>query len=77
MISATGARWHDPRAAATRGRARKRARGCEIEDRLRPTQDQSTARRCAPVDGTVMLHCASTAVGPREPLLEIARRTKT
>lgn len=48
----------------------------ELEDRLRPSQDQfdrQTVR--APVDGTVMalrVGAVGTAVGPREPLLEIA-----
>ncbi|HEU0289993.1 MAG TPA: HlyD family type I secretion periplasmic adaptor subunit [Burkholderiales bacterium] len=48
----------------------------EIEDRLRPTQDlvdRQTVR--SPVDGTVMalrVSAPGTAVGPREPLLEIA-----
>ncbi len=52
------------------------ARLREIEDRLRPSQDQvdrQTVR--APVDGTVMalrVSAPGTAVGPREPLLEIA-----
>jgi membrane fusion protein, epimerase transport system len=52
------------------------ARVRELEDRLRPSQDQvdrQTVR--APVDGTVMavrVAAAGTAVGPREPLLEIA-----
>jgi HlyD family type I secretion membrane fusion protein len=48
----------------------------ELEDRLRPTQDQvdrQTVR--SPVDGTVMalrVSTPGTAVGPREPLMEIA-----
>lgn len=52
------------------------ARLRELDDRLRPSQDQvdrQTVR--APVDGTVMalrVGAAGTAVGPREPLLEIA-----
>ena len=52
------------------------ARLRELEDRLRPSQDQferQTVR--APVDGTVMalrVGAVGTAVGPREPLLEIA-----
>jgi HlyD family type I secretion membrane fusion protein len=52
------------------------ARLRELEDRLRPSLDQvdrQTVR--APVDGTVMalrVGAAGTAVGPREPLLEIA-----
>jgi HlyD family type I secretion membrane fusion protein len=51
------------------------ARLREIEDRLRPSQDQverQTVR--APVDGTVMglrVSAPGTAVGPRDPLLEI------
>ncbi|HET7868369.1 MAG TPA: HlyD family type I secretion periplasmic adaptor subunit [Burkholderiaceae bacterium] len=48
----------------------------ELEDQLRPTRDlaqRQTVR--APVDGTVMslrVSAPGTAVGPREPLLEIA-----
>ncbi|WKB52229.1 HlyD family type I secretion periplasmic adaptor subunit [Eleftheria terrae] len=51
------------------------ARQRELDDRLRPTQDQverQTVR--APVDGSVMalrVSAPGTAVGPREPLLEI------
>lgn len=51
------------------------ARLREIDDRLRPSQDQverQTVR--APVDGTVMglrVSAPGTAVGPRDPLLEI------
>lgn len=51
------------------------ARLREIEDRLRPSQDQVTRQTVrAPVDGTVMalrVSAPGTAVGPREPLLEI------
>jgi len=52
------------------------ARLREIEDRLRPSQDQFDRQIVrAPVDGTVMalrVGAVGTAVGPREPLLEIA-----
>jgi HlyD family type I secretion membrane fusion protein len=48
----------------------------EIEDRLRPTQDQVDRQTIrSPVDGTVMalrVSAPGTAIGPREPLLEIA-----
>ncbi|MCM5682839.1 HlyD family type I secretion periplasmic adaptor subunit [Schlegelella sp. S2-27] len=70
--------------AQTRGAYRQRAademkdaaaRIRELDDRLRPTEDlrqRQTVR--APVDGTVMglrVSAPGTAVGPREPLLEI------
>jgi HlyD family type I secretion membrane fusion protein len=52
------------------------ARVRELEDRLRPSQDQVDRQIVrAPVDGTVMalrIGAAGTVVGPREPLLEIA-----
>ena len=52
------------------------ARLRELADRLRPTQDQLDRQVVrAPVDGTVMalrVSAPGTAVGPREPLLEIA-----
>jgi HlyD family type I secretion membrane fusion protein len=52
------------------------ARLRELEDRLRASQDQADRQTVrAPVDGTVMklrVGAAGTAVGPREPLLEIA-----
>jgi HlyD family type I secretion membrane fusion protein len=48
----------------------------ELDDRLRPTQDQALRQTVrAPVDGTVMglrVSAPGTAVGPRETLLEIA-----
>ena len=72
MAQARGA--YQQRAADELKEASARLR--EIEDRLRPTQDQvdrQTVR--APVDGTVMalrVTAPGTAVGPREPLLEIA-----
>ena len=72
MAQARGA--YQQRAADELKEASARLR--EIEDRLRPTQDQvdrQTVR--APVDGTVMalrVSAPGTAVGPREPLLEIA-----
>jgi HlyD family type I secretion membrane fusion protein len=51
------------------------ARLREIEDRLRPSQDQVARQTVrAPVDGTVMalrVSAPGTAVGPREALLEI------
>ena len=51
------------------------ARLREIEDRLRPSQDQVERQIVrAPVDGVVMalrVSAPGTAVGPREPLLEI------
>jgi HlyD family type I secretion membrane fusion protein len=51
------------------------ARMREIEDRLRPSKDQMERQTVrAPVDGTVMalrVSAPGTAVGPREPLLEI------
>nr|WP_297350767.1 HlyD family type I secretion periplasmic adaptor subunit [uncultured Caldimonas sp.] len=51
------------------------ARTRELEDRLRPTEDQMQRQTVrAPVDGTVMglrVSAPGTAVGPREPLLEI------
>jgi HlyD family type I secretion membrane fusion protein len=52
------------------------ARLRELDDRLRPSVDQVERQIVrAPVDGTVMalrIGAAGTAVGPREPLLEIA-----
>ncbi len=58
----------DQKDAATRVR--------ELEDRLRPSQDQVDRQIVrAPVDGTVIglrVRTPGTAVGPREPLLEIA-----
>ena len=57
------------------------ARQRELEERLRPAldlADRQTVR--APVDGTVMalrVSAAGTAVGPREPLLEIAPSAET
>ena len=72
MAQARGA--YQQRAADEVKEASARLR--EIEDRLRPTQDQvdrQTVR--SPVDGTVMalrVSAPGTAVGPREPLLEIA-----
>ncbi|MCW7541212.1 HlyD family type I secretion periplasmic adaptor subunit [Aquabacterium sp. A7-Y] len=51
------------------------ARQRELDDRLRPTQDQMERQTVrAPVDGSVMalrVSAPGTAVGPREPLLEI------
>ncbi|HEY0858647.1 MAG TPA: HlyD family type I secretion periplasmic adaptor subunit [Albitalea sp.] len=72
MAQARGA--YQQRAADELKEASARLR--ELEDRLRPSQDQfdrQTVR--APVDGTVMalrVGAVGTAVGPREPLLEIA-----
>lgn len=72
MAQARGA--YQQRAADELKEATARLR--ELEDRLRPSQDQfdrQTVR--APVDGTVMalrVGAVGTAVGPREPLLEIA-----
>lgn len=72
MAQARGA--YQQRAADELKEATARLR--EIDDRLRPSVDQverQTVR--APVDGTVMalrVGAAGTAVGPREPLLEIA-----
>jgi HlyD family type I secretion membrane fusion protein len=72
MAQARGA--YQQRAADELKEAGARLR--ELEDRLRPSQDQfdrQTVR--APVDGTVMalrIGAVGTAVGPREPLLEIA-----
>jgi HlyD family type I secretion membrane fusion protein len=52
------------------------ARLAEIEQRLRPTEDQRDRQTVrAPVDGVVMalrVSAPGTAVGAREPLLEIA-----
>lgn len=52
------------------------ARLSEIDERLRPTLDQFERQNVrAPVDGVVMalrVSAPGTAVGPREPLLEIA-----
>jgi membrane fusion protein, epimerase transport system len=52
------------------------ARQRDLEERLRPAQDQADRQTVrAPVDGTVMalrVAAIGTAVGPREPLLEIA-----
>lgn len=51
------------------------ARQRELDDRLRPSLDQAERQVVrAPVDGTVMalrISAPGTAVGPREPLLEI------
>lgn len=51
------------------------ARIRELDERLRPTEDQRRRQTVrAPVDGTVMgvrVSAPGTAVGPREPLLEI------
>ena len=72
MAQARGA--YQQRAADESKEADARLR--ELEDRLRPSQDQVdrlTVR--APVDGTVMalrVSAPGTVVGPREPLLEIA-----
>jgi len=48
----------------------------ELEDRLRPSQDQADRQTVrAPVDGIVMalrVSAPGTVVGPREPLLDIA-----
>ncbi len=72
MAQARGA--YQQRAADELKEADARLR--ELEDRLRPSQDQVdrlTVR--APVDGTVMalrVSAPGTVVGPREPLLEIA-----
>jgi HlyD family type I secretion membrane fusion protein len=80
QLSATGSAMAQARGAYQQRAADElkeaSARLREIEDRLRPTQDQvdrQTVR--APVDGTVMalrVTAPGTAVGPREPLLEIA-----
>lgn len=52
------------------------ARVQELEDQLRPTRDQAQRQTVrAPVDGMVMalrVSAPGTAVGPREPLLELA-----
>lgn len=72
MAQARGA--YQQRAADEQKEAAARMR--DLQDRLRASQDQfdrQTVR--APVDGTVMalrVGAVGTAVGPREPLLEIA-----
>ena len=72
MAQARGA--YQQRAADELKEATARLR--DLDDRLRPSQDQfdrQTVR--APVDGRVMalrVGAVGTAVGPREPLLEIA-----
>ena len=72
MAQARGA--YQQRAADELKEADARLR--ELEDRLRPSQDQADRQTVrAPVDGTVMalrVSAPGTAVGPREPLLEIA-----
>lgn len=72
MAQARGA--YQQRAADELREADARLR--ELEDRLRPSQDQADRQTVrAPVDGTVMalrVSAPGTAVGPREPLLEIA-----
>lgn len=72
MAQARGA--YQQRAADEHKDATARVR--EIEDRLRPSQDQVDRQVVrAPADGTVMalrVGAVGTAVGPREPLLEIA-----
>ena len=72
MAQARGA--YQQRAADESKEADARLR--ELEDRLRPSQDQADRQTVrAPVDGTVMalrVSAPGTAVGPREPLLEIA-----
>lgn len=53
----------------------------ELQQRLRPGQDQAERLSVrAPVDGVVMalrVHAPGTAVGPREPLLDIAPSAET
>ncbi len=72
MAQARGA--YQQRAADDQKDAATRVR--ELEDRLRPSQDQVDRQIVrAPVDGTVMglrVRTPGTPVGPREPLLEIA-----
>jgi HlyD family type I secretion membrane fusion protein len=64
---------HAQRAADELERSSARAR--ELEERLRPADDQARRQVVrAPVDGVVTalkVSAAGTAVGPREPLLEI------
>ena len=75
----------DQAQAQTRGAYQQRAadelkdataRLRELDDRLRPAQDQADRQTVrAPVDGTVMalrVGAVGSVVGPREPLLEIA-----
>jgi HlyD family type I secretion membrane fusion protein len=72
MAQARGA--YQQRAADEQKEAGARVR--DLQDRLRPSQDQVDRQIVrAPVDGTVMglrISTPGTAVGPREPLLEIA-----